>query len=84
VLDAEASAVEAPELADDLNAQLLAGTTITRGYPRAKNLLPVSRAWESLSVTEAFRCTQTQGDAPNDSKNGPEPRNRARQVRAEY
>ncbi len=38
ILDAEASAVEAAELAGDPNAPLPAGTTITRGHPRAKNL----------------------------------------------
>lgn len=38
VLDAEASAVEAAELAGDLDAPLPAGTTITRGHPRARNL----------------------------------------------
>jgi hypothetical protein len=38
VLDAEASAVGAAELAGDPNAPLPAGTTITRGHPRAKNL----------------------------------------------
>jgi hypothetical protein len=38
VLDAEASAVEAAELAGDPNAPPPAGTAITRGHPRAKNL----------------------------------------------
>lgn len=38
VLDAEAAAVEAAELTGDPNAPLPAGTSITRGHPRAKNL----------------------------------------------
>ena len=38
VLDAEAVAVEAAEAVADLDAPLPAGTTITRGHARAKNL----------------------------------------------
>lgn len=38
ILDAEATAGEVAELANDPNAEIPAGTTILRGHPRAKNL----------------------------------------------
>ena len=77
ILDAEASAVDAAEIAGDPNAPLPAGTTITRGHPRVKNLqvrfregefdeLSAYAAEQGLPISTVVRVLVLRAIAPAD------------------
>ncbi len=77
ILDAEAAASEVAELAFDPNAEIPAGTTISRGHPRAKNLqvrlredefdeLAAYAAQQGLPVSTVVRLIVLKAIAPVD------------------